>query len=185
MQIQIRGNHMDVTPALEDYARKKLSRMERYFDAPPQKEVSVTMSIVGGLHRIEVTMLLHGVLFRAEEQSEDMYASVDLVVDKLEQQINRHKQKLNQRFRDQGLRTRIKASAENGAFSRPITASGDPDYQLDYQIVRTKRFPMKPMDVEEAAMQMDLLGHDFFMFMNAITDEVNVIYRRKEGKTTA
>ncbi len=177
MQIQIRGKHMDVTPALEQYAQRKLGRLERHFDTPPEKEVLATMSIVGGLHRIEVTMTLHGVLFRAEEQSEDMYASVDLVVDKLEQQIQRHKKKLNQRFRDQGLRTRIKVSAENGAFTHTVRKT-DPS---DYHVVRTKRFPMKPMDVEEAVMQMDLLGHDFFMFTNAATDEVNVIYRRKEG----
>lgn len=177
MQIQIRGKHMDVTPALEEYAQKKLGRTERHFDTTPDKEVHVTMSIVGGMHRIEVTMMLHGVLFRAEEQSPDMYASVDLVVDKLEQQIQRHKRKLNQRFRDQGLRTRIKVSAENGAFTHTTYRTG----KDDYQVVRTKRFPMKPMDVDEAVLQMDLLGHDFFMFTNAATDEVNVIYRRREG----
>lgn len=177
MHIQVRGEHMDVTPALEDYAQRKIGRLERYFDAPPEKEVAVTMSVVGGVHRIEVTMLLHGVVFRAEEQSEDMYASADLVVDKLEQQLYRNKQKLNQRFRDQGLRTRIKASAENGAFS----LAAHTDDEAEHQIVRTKRFPMKPMDVDEAVMQLDLLGHDFYMFMNATTDEVNVIYRRNEG----
>ncbi|QQE78109.1 ribosome hibernation-promoting factor, HPF/YfiA family [Alicyclobacillus sp. SO9] len=176
MQIQVRGDHMEVTDALEDYAQKKLGRLERYFDAPPEKDVAVTMSVVGGLHRIEVTVLLHGVIFRAEEQSEDMYASIDLVVDKLEQQIARHKNKLNDRFRDQGLRTRIKASAENGAFARSFN-----DDELEHKVVRMKRFSMKPMDVEEAMLQMDLLGHDFFMFTNAETDEVNVIYRRREG----
>lgn len=177
MHIQVRGDHMEVTSALEDYAQKKLGRLERYFDAPPEKEVSVTLSVVGGLHRVEVTVLLHGVLFRAEEQSEDMYASIDLVLDKLEEQIHRHKNRLNDKFREQGLRTRIKASTENGAFRR---ATSDDD-ELDQKVVRMKRFPMKPMDVEEAMLQMDLLGHDFFMFTNANTDEVNVIYRRKEG----
>jgi len=176
MQIQVRGDHLDVTPALEEYAQKKLGRLERYFDAPPEKDVSVTMSVVGGMHRVEVTLQLHGVLFRAEEQSPDMYASIDLVVDKLEEQILRHKNKLNARFRDRGLRTRIRESAGNGAF----TQSSHED-ELSQQIVRIKRFPMKPMDVEEAMLQMDLLGHNFFMFTNANTDEVNVIYKRKEG----
>lgn len=175
MQIQVRGDHLEVTPAMQEYAQKKLGRLERYFDAPPEKDVTVTMSVVGGLHRIEVTLQLHHVLFRAEEQSPDMYASIDLVVDKLEEQLLRHKNKVNARFREKGLRTRIKESAESGTLS---TFNED---ELEQKIVRIKRFPMKPMDVEEALLQMDLLGHNFFMFTNASTNEVNVIYRRKQG----
>lgn len=176
MNIQVRGDHMGVTNALNDYAEKKLSRLERYFDAPPEKEISVTMSVERGVHRVEVMLQIHGILFRAEEQSSDMYASIDLVADKIEEQIHRHKEKLNQRFRDQGLRTRIKTSTANGVFRTP-----DPDRDEELSVVRVKRFPMKPMDIEEAIMQMNLLTHDFFMFINAETDDVNVLYRRKDG----
>ena len=178
MNIQVHGDNIGVTPALHEFVDKKIGRLEKYFDAPPEREIVVTMSVEGGQHRVEVTLQLHGVLFRAEEQSEDMYASIDMVVDKLEQQVNKHKEKLNQRFRDRGLRTRIRNSMENGAFS--ITAPADDD-DIESSVVRVKRFPVKPMDIEEAMMQMDLLGHDFYVFTNADTDEVNVLYRRKHG----
>lgn len=181
MNIQVRGDHIPVTEALHEYVDRKVGRLEKYFDAPPEREVHVTMSVERGSHRIEVQMQVHGVIFRAEEKSEDMYASIDLVTDKLEQQIYRHKAKLNQKFRDKGLRTRIQASLDRGAFvttGEPIR--GEDDYE-DFKIVRTKRVPIKPMAIEEAVLQMDLLGHDFYVFHNADTDEMNVIYRRKRG----
>ena len=177
MNIQVRGDRMDVTQALQDYVEKKISRLEKYFDAPPERDVSVTMSVERGIHRVEVMIQVHGVLFRAEEKSEDMYASVDLVVDKLEQQLHKYKEKLNKRFREKGLRTRIKSSAENGAFALAM----DDEQDFMNELVRVKRFPIKPMDIREAMMQMDLLGHDFFVFTNADTDEVNVVYRRRNG----
>lgn len=176
MNIQVRGDHMGVTSALNEYAEKKFGRLERFFDAPPEKDLSVTMSVERGIHRVEVMLQVHGILFRAEDQSNDMYASIDLVADKLEDQILKHKEKLNQRFRDRGLRTRIKTSSANGAF-RTVTLEDEEEPT----VVRVKRFPMKPMDVEEAIMQMNLLSHDFFMFINAESDDVNVLYRRKDG----
>ncbi|WP_029421647.1 ribosome hibernation-promoting factor, HPF/YfiA family [Alicyclobacillus macrosporangiidus] len=175
MNIQVRGDHLDVTPAMREYVEKKVSRLEKFFDAPPEREVSVTMSVERGLHRVEVMLQVHGVLFRAEEASNDMYASIDLVVDKLEQQFNKYKSKLNKRFRDQGVRTRI---AANGWMS---DRTEEEEAGPAERVVRVKRFPMKPMDVEEAVMQMNLLGHDFYVFTNAATDEVNVVYRRKNG----
>jgi putative sigma-54 modulation protein len=173
MNVQVRGDHIEVTEALQEYAAKKLGRLDKYFDAPPEKEAHVTMSVAGTRHCVEVTLQVHSVLFRAEEESDDMYASIDLVVDKLEQQINRHKAKINQRFREQGLRTRIKSSRKE--------ASNRSSVESELRVVKTKRFPMKPMDVEEAVLQMELLSHDFFVFTNASTDEVNVIYKRKDG----
>lgn len=170
MNIQVHGDHMGITPALHDFVDKKLGRLEKYFDAPPEREISVTLSVEKGFHKVEVMLQLHGVLFRAEEKSADMYTSIDLVVDKLEQQINRHKSKINQRFRNQGLKTRIQSSI-----------GMDTREESELRVVRTKRFPVKPMDVEEAMMQMDLLGHDFYVFTNAETEEVNVLYRRKSG----
>ncbi|MCL6517455.1 ribosome-associated translation inhibitor RaiA [Alicyclobacillus sp.] len=175
MNIQVRGDHLDVTPAMRDYVEKKVSRLEKFFDAPPEREVAVTMSVERGMHRVEVMLQVHGVLFRAEEASDDMYASVDLVVDKLEQQFNKYKTRLNKRFRDQGVRTRIAAGG------RTVDRLEDDGADGGERVVRVKRFPIKPMDVEEAVMQMNLLGHDFYVFTNAATDEVNVVYRRKNG----
>lgn len=180
MKIQVHGDNIGVTPALHDFVDKKIGRLEKYFDAPPEREISVMMSVEGDVHRVEVTLQLHGVLFRAEEESPDMYASIDKVVDKLEQQVNKHREKLNQRFRDQGLRTRIKKSRRTVA-AAAYRRDPDPDDDLLNSIARVKRFPIKPMGIEEAMMQMDLLGHDFYVFTNADTDEVNVLYRRKHG----
>lgn len=177
MNIQVRGDHVEVTKALSDYIEKKIGRLERYFDSPPERDVSVTLSIERGIHRVEVALQIHGIIFRAEERSGDMYASIDLVTDKVEHQLHKHKEKLNKQFRAKGLRTRIQASTENGAF-RSWPDAESPERQL----VRVKTFPMKPMDVEEAMLQLELLGHDFYMFANAVTDEVNVIYRRKDGQ---
>ncbi|WAH37708.1 ribosome hibernation-promoting factor, HPF/YfiA family [Alicyclobacillus dauci] len=176
MKIQVHGDNIAVTSALQDYVDKKIGRLTRYFEGEADKDIHVTMAVEGAFHRVEMTVYVHGVIFRAEEQSQDMYASIDLVTDKLEQQVQRYKEKINRRFRDRGLRTRIKQSAMNGAFHRE-----DNDAEFVPQLVRVKRFPIKPMDVEEAMMQMDLLGHDFYVFTNAETDEVNVVYRRKNG----
>ena len=183
MDIQVRGDRIEVTDALHGYVDKKVHRLEKFFDATPEREVAVTMSVERGLHRVEVMLQIHGVMFRAEESSDDMYASIDLVVDKLEHQLNKYKNKINKRFRDQGLRTRIKTSAANGAFS--VAPAYDEEIDVDEmldEVVRVKRFPMKPMDVHEAILQMDLLGHDFYVFTNAVTNETNVVYRRKKGR---
>lgn len=182
MNIQVRGDHFEVTKALREYAEKKIGRLEKYFDAPPEKEVSVTMSVERGLHRVEVMLQVHGVMVRAEDRSGDMYASIDLVTDKLEQQMNRNKSRLNQKFRERGVRTRVRELNGRAGFdAMNEVAVTDLMAEEEAKIIRVKRFPMKPMDVEEAVMQMDLLGHDFFVFTNAATEEVNVVYRRKGG----
>lgn len=176
MKIQVHGDNIAVTSALQEYVDKKIGRLTRHFEGEADKDIHVTMAVEGVFHRVEMTMRVHGIIFRAEEKSLDMYASIDLVTDKLEEQVHRHKEKLNRRFRDKGLRTRIKNSARKGGFT-----SDTDDDELEPKLVRVKRFPIKPMDVQEAMMQMDLLGHDFFVFTNAETDEANVVYRRKNG----
>lgn len=172
MKVQTRGENLQLTDALRDYVEKKIGRMEKYFDTPPVQNVQVTLSVVRDLHIVEVTMPINGIMIRAEERSSDMYASIDLVTEKLEGQIRKHKTKLNRRFRDQGIRTMIREAA-------PTAVAVEED--VDGQIVRVKKFAFKPMTAEEAVLQMDLLGHDFFVFSNAETDEVNVVYRRHDG----
>lgn len=176
MNIQVHGDNIGVTPALHEYVDRKIGRLEKYFNAPAERDISVMMAVEREHHKIEVMLHVHGVLFRAEEKSSDMYASIDMVVDKLEQQINKYKEKLNQRFRSQGLRTRIRHSVENNAFTFALS-----EQSSEPVVTRVKRFAMKPMVVEEATLQMELLNHDFFVFMNAETEEVNVVYRRKKG----
>lgn len=176
MKFNIRGNNLEVTPALREYAEKKLSRLERYFDTPVEAEVYVSLAVQRDEHKVEVTVPLPGLLIRAEEARDDMYASIDLVVEKLERQIRKYKTKVNRKFRQEGsLRSQwMDTGAKNGAADRE--ESDTPE------VVRIKRFSLKPMDVEEAILQMDLLGHNFFVFSNMDTNRINVVYRRRDGR---
>lgn len=174
MKFNIRGQNIQVTDAIRDYVEKKLSRLERYFETPLTSDVNVTLSVIRNLHGIEVTIPLQGVLLRAEEKSNDMYASIDTVLDKLERQIRKHKTKLNRKLRqDGGLKDLI---GDTGSAGRAH------DEEDELELVRTKRFTLKPMDVEEAILQMNLIGHSFFVFANVETKEVNVVYKRNDGK---
>jgi putative sigma-54 modulation protein len=179
MKYNIRGQRMEVTEALREYSEKKLSRLERYFEVPPESEVNVTLSVTKGQQAVEVTIPLPGALLRAEEKREDMYASIDFVVDKLERQIRKHKTKINRNFRQPGsARALFKEDPSNGHGVSTI----ERDEEDDLELVRTKRFNMKPMDVEEAILQMNLVGHNFYVFANTSTKDVSVVYRRNDGK---
>lgn len=178
MKYNIRGQRMEVTDALREYVVKKLSRLERYFEAPPQSDVHVTLSVTKGHQAIEVTIPLPGALLRAEEKNEDMYASIDFVVDKLERQIRKHKTKINRNFREAGS-ARALFKEDFGGQGVTTLAREEED---DLELVRTKRFNLKPMDVEEAILQMNLVGHNFYVFANTESKEVNVVYRRNDGK---
>lgn len=176
MNFSIRGQQIEVTEALRDYVDKKLSRLDKYFDAPPNSDGTVTLSVVRGLHAVEVTIPLTGVLLRAEDRSDDMYASIDAVVDKLERQIRKHKTKINRKLRQRGAKDILFAEGQaNGAVA--VEESDD-----ELEVVRTKRFIMKPMDVEEAILQMNMVGHNFYVFSNIDTKEVSVVYKRNDGK---
>lgn len=168
MRIEVRGKNIEVTEALKDYVEKRLSKLEKFIE--DVRVAQVTLSVEGESHKVEVTIPLNGVILRGEEETEDMYSSIDLVVDKLEKQIDKYKTKLYRRYRGIGFRKSLVNELES---------SGEPVEQ--FKIVRTKRFALKPMDVEEAVMQMNLLGHNFFVFFNSATDEVNVVYRRNDG----
>ncbi|MBW7452511.1 ribosome hibernation-promoting factor, HPF/YfiA family [Paenibacillus sepulcri] len=172
MKYNVRGQHIQVTDAMRDYVVKKLSRLDRYFEEPIS-ESTVTMSVTKGKHAVEVTIPLTNAFLRAEEKSDDMYASIDVVVDKLERQIRKHKTRINRKFRQEsGIKMLFKDETS------PVKVLEEDDYEL----VRTKRFMLKPMDVEEAILQMNMVGHSFFMFANVDTKEVNVVYKRDDGK---
>ena len=162
---------MEVTPALKDYVEKRVGKVTKYFDQVG--EITVLLTVSKGRHIVEVTVPVEGgVLLRGEEATMDMYTSIDLVVEKLERQIHKHKTKLQRRFRG-GFKADMVAEGA-GPSARADTAE-------DYSIVKTKRFAVKPMDVQEAIMQMNMVNHDFFVFRDSETEEVSVVYRRTDG----
>lgn len=165
MKINVRGKNIEVTPALLEYLEKKLKKLDKYFNN--ELEAQVTLSVARESHSVDVTISIDGLLLRGEEATEDMYASIDLVVDKIERQLHKYKTRINRKLRQKGIKeqTTAPARADEGAEPR---------------VVRTKRFVMKPMQLEEAILQMDLLGHDFYVFANE-AGEINVLYRRKDG----
>lgn len=165
MAAQIRGRNIEVTDALKEYINKRLRKLEKYIDNLGEAQVS--LSVARGFHRIEVTIPINGMILRGEESTGDMYASTDLVVDKLEKQIEKYKGKLQKR----GARFVDNLRA-------PVAVNAEEDGP---RLVRTKRFTIKPMPVDEAVLQMNLLGHNFFVFSNAETEQVNVVYKRKDG----
>ncbi len=180
MNFNIRGENIKVTPAMREYTEKKVSKLERYFDTPPNTDVHVNMKVYNDQQMIEVTIPMPNLLLRAEEEHQDMYAAIDLVVEKLERQIRKHKTKVNRKFRQEGSVKYMFRDELNPTTTS--VAEADMDEDDDLQVVKTKRFTFKPMDVEEAILQMDMLGHSFFVFSNAVTGSTGVVYRRKDGK---
>ncbi|MBX6350586.1 MAG: ribosome-associated translation inhibitor RaiA [Clostridia bacterium] len=166
--IRLHGKNIEITPALRRYVERKLGRLERYFDEALQ--VQVTMEVERDNHVVEVTVPVAGFILRGEEASPDMYASVDLVWDKLERQIHKYKTRLHRKPRREGAAARSPAA---GPAREPAAGTAE--------VVRVKRFPIKPMTLEEAILQVELLGHDFFVFRDAASEEIHVVYRRREG----
>ena len=164
MRITITGKNIDITPALRQAVEDKLSKLERYFT--PETDVIVTLSVEKERQKIEVTIPVKGNIIRSEQVSNDMYVSIDLVEEIIERQLKKYKTKL------------INAKQGSSPF-RPDFIDNEAEDEEEIRIIRTKRFGMKPMYPEDACVQMELLGHSFFVFQNAETDEVNVVYKRK------
>ena len=164
MKFIIIGKNIDVTPGLREAVESKLGKLGRYFT--PNTEIHVTLSVQKGHQKIEVTIPVKGGLVRSEQESSDMYVSIDLVEEIIERQLKKYKNKIitkqqsNSNFRKEYIEKEVEADDE-------------------IKIIRTKKFDMKPMYPEDACVQMELLGHDFFVFRNADTFEVNVVYKRK------
>ncbi|MCR6095114.1 ribosome-associated translation inhibitor RaiA [Salipaludibacillus agaradhaerens] len=176
MNFNIRGENLEITSSLKEYVEKKVGKLEKYFDTIPSSDVHVKMSVLNSVQKVEITIPMPKLLLRAEEKHTDMYAAIDLVIEKLERQIRKHKTKVNRKFRgDDSLKYMFKNELE------PL-AEEDPTNDDEIEIVRTKRFDLKPMDIEEAVLQMDMLGHNFFVFANAVSGFTNVVYKRKDGR---
>ena len=167
METNFKSRNFEITDALKAYMEKKLARLVKYFE-PDDIESQVMMSMQKGIQTVEVTVNVKGLLLRSEEKTGDMYASIDGSIDKLERQIHKFKTRMNRKSRE----------------VQPVQPTSQPPQHEDEEavIVKTKRFSYKPMTAEEAVMQMDLLGHDFFVFTNTEDKgHICVVYRRKDG----
>jgi putative sigma-54 modulation protein len=171
MHVTITCRNIALTPALREYAERKLARLERFFDG--LGTAHVVLRVEKHRHVAEATLSVRELILRAEESTADLYASLDQLTDKLERQLLRHKDGVVAHGGRGARAGRGEAASREAA---PASAAGEGPH-----IVRMKRFAMKPLGVEDAALQMDLLGHTFYVFRNAQTDEVNVIYARRDG----
>jgi putative sigma-54 modulation protein len=184
MQVTVTGRNVELTPALKDYLTEKLQRSQKHFDhtliASALLSVAKNPSVAQN-QTAEVTIKLNGSVIRGEESTENMYASIDLVADKIERQLRKYKT----RYYHKGNKTK----AKNGSDLVDVSAQIDYDIIIAKEvaeenfmpkIVRSKRFTLKPMSADEACKHMDLLGHDFFMFINADTNQVNTVYHRRD-----
>ncbi|MCI6099338.1 MAG: ribosome-associated translation inhibitor RaiA [Selenomonas sp.] len=170
----IRGKNIEITPSLREYVEKRVGKVTKYFEKVG--EITVLLTVSKGRHIVEVTVPIQGgIVLRGEEATMDMYTSIDLVVEKLERQIHKQKTKLARRFRSGGFKAEVIEEQEK---EHPVDKR---DESAEYPVVKTKRFVVKPMDVQEAIMQMNLLDHNFFVFRDSETEEVNVVYRRTDG----
>ncbi len=164
MRITITGRNIDLTDGLKSAVDNKLGKLEKYFT--PDTDVFVTLSVEKERQKIEVTIPVKGNIIRSEQVSNDMYVSIDLVEEVIERQLKKYKKK-------------IVSKHQNAASFKKEFIEKESDADDEIRIIRTKKFDMKPMYPEDACVQMELLGHDFFVFCNAETERVNVVYKRK------
>lgn len=173
LTFNIRGENIEVTQAIREYCEKKLARLERYFTHVPDVVSHVNVKVYPDkTAKVEVTIPLPFLVLRAEEITIDLYGSIDLVIDKLERQIRRYKTKIQKKSRDNGFTFEQVALPQD-----EIIEEND-----NLEIVRIKRIPFRPMDSEEAILQMNMLGHEFFAYIDIETEDMCVVYRRKDGK---
>ena len=166
MRFTITGKNIEVTEGLRSAIEEKIGKLDKYFSN--ETEAMVTLSVEKERQKIEVTIPVKGNIIRAEEVSNDMYVSIDLVEEIIERQLRKYKNKI------------VESKQAAADFSRQYV-DNDYDEEPEIKSVRSKKFGIKPMDPEEACIQMELLGHNFYVFSNSETDEVNVVYKRKNG----
>jgi putative sigma-54 modulation protein len=167
MQVTVIGKHIEVTDALRQYATEKFGKLEKYL--PKAVQISVSLSVVKKVHHIaEASIKSNGLLIQASEETEEMYSAIDLLIEKIERRVRRYKEKLVDH-------------KHQGAKAETTWSSASPSEDRVPEIIKTKRFDLKPMLPEEAVMQMELLDKEFFIFANAGSGLVNVIYKRKDG----
>lgn len=171
IKYSIRGENLEVTEALRDYVVSKLEKIEKYFQADQELDARVNLKVYREkTAKVEVTIPLGSITLRAEDVSQDMYGSIDLVTDKIERQIRKNKTKIERKNRNKKSTSQLFTDA----VIEEVEAA-------PAKVVRSKQIDLKPMDLEEALLQMDLLGHDFFIYTDVEDDTTNVLYRREDG----
>ncbi|MCC3691021.1 ribosome hibernation-promoting factor, HPF/YfiA family [Staphylococcus capitis] len=182
IRFEIHGDNLTITDAIRNYIEDKIGKLERYFNNVPNAVAHVKVKTYSNsATKIEVTIPLKDVTLRAEERHDDLYAGIDLITGKLERQVRKYKTRVNRKHRDRGDQEVFVAEVQEAS---PGEVSGAEESVSDseIEIIRSKQFSLKPMDSEEAVLQMNLLGHDFFIFTDRETDGTSVVYRRKDGK---
>ena len=167
--VNIKAKNLEITPALREYVEKRIGKVTKYF--ANIKDINAVLKVEKNRHIVELTVNAGSVLLRAEEGTGDMYEAIDLVVEKMEKQIAKHKTKLSKRFRES---SQFKGELLSG-FKAEETDNDE------FKIVRSKRFIVKPMSVEEAIMQMNLLNHSFFVYLDENENDINIVYKRQGG----
>ena len=171
IKYSIRGENLEVTEAIRDYVVSKLEKIEKYFQADQELDARVNLKVYREkTAKVEVTIPLGSITLRAEDVSQDMYGSIDLVTDKIERQIRKNKTKIERKNRNKVSKSQL--------FTDVLVEDTDTSQP---KVVRSKQIDLKPMDLEEAILQMDLLGHDFFIYVDVEDESTNVIYRREDG----
>ncbi|WP_301107825.1 ribosome-associated translation inhibitor RaiA [Sporosarcina sp.] len=178
LDFNIRGENVEVTPAIREYVEKKVEKLERYFSEEVNATANVNLKVYNDKQtKVEITIPMKNLTLRAEERHNDMYAAVDLIIDKLERQIRKYKTRVNRKSRErEGVAAYFQSVEGNNS------AADQVEEDNDFDVVRTKQFDLKPMDQEEAILQMNMLGHNFFIFTDAESDGTHIVYKRKDGK---
>lgn len=171
MKFKIIGRRYDVTDKIKDYTEKKLGKLDKFFK--DESEARVVIGTIKDNDYIEATIYAGGMMYRAEAYDREILAAIDKIVDVIERQIRKNKTRLEKKIKRD-------ATLDNMLLSGTPYTEGEET--KEFEIVKTKRFVVKPMNAEEAILQMNLLGHNFFVFKNVETDEMNVVYKRKDGK---
>lgn len=179
LDFNIRGENLEVTPAIREYVEKKVLKLERYFTEGANATAHVNLKVYNDKQtKVEITIPMKNLTLRAEERHDDMYAAIDLIVDKLERQIRKYKTRVNRKFREREGVAAFLQSVEKERNGNEELASDE----AEFQVVRTKQFDLKPMDQEEAILQMNMLGHSFFIFTDSESEDTHIVYKRKDGK---
>lgn len=179
LDFNIRGENLEVTPAIREYVEKKVLKLERYFTEGANATAHVNLKVYNDRQtKVEITIPMKNLTLRAEERHDDMYAAIDLIVDKLERQIRKYKTRVNRKFREREGVAAFLQSVEKERNGNDEQVGDD----SEFEVVRTKQFDLKPMDQEEAILQMNMLGHSFFIFTDAESDGTHIVYKRKDGR---
>lgn len=168
MEIVIRGDKLKITDAMKNYINEKISKLDKYLENSDSVRASVVVKVRNRMDIVEITIPLKSFILRSEEEQEDFYAAVDIAIDKLERQIRKNK-------------TKLMAKQEKKVYDFAFTSFEEEEYEDNKKIEKRKTIEVKPMDEEEAILQMELIGHQFYMYKDCNSNKYAVVYKRKDG----